>query len=90
LVGAVRDVLKQDFRHQRFPLSELNRALGLLREDRAQLFELSLSYELEDLDYRYGEAAASSVKVSNRHEPTPLAIHLRSNSFDDSAWMHYV
>nr|BFD41005.1 hypothetical protein FFPRI1PSEUD_25040 [Pseudomonas sp. FFPRI_1] len=90
LVGAVRDVLKQDFRHQRFPLSELNRSLGLLREDRAQLFELSLSYELEDLDYRYGEADASSVKVSNRHEPTPLAIHLRSNSFDDTAWMHYV
>ncbi|MGC5700441.1 amino acid adenylation domain-containing protein [Pseudomonas sp. NFXW11] len=90
LVGAVRDVLKQDFRHQRFPLSELNRALGLLREERGQLFELSLSYELEDLQYRYGEAAASSVKVSNRHEPTPLAIHLRSNSFDDSAWMHYV
>ncbi|NBF06088.1 amino acid adenylation domain-containing protein [Pseudomonas sp. Fl5BN2] len=90
LVVAVRDVLKQDFRHQRFPLSELNRTLGLLREDRGQLFELSLSYELEDLDYRYGEAQASSVKVSNRHEPTPLAIHLRSNSFDDSAWMHYV
>ncbi|MCU7645699.1 non-ribosomal peptide synthetase [Pseudomonas piscis] len=90
LVMAVRDRLKQDFRHQRFPLSELNRALGLLREDRTQLFELSLSYEVENLDYRYGEASASSVKVSNRHEPEPLAIHLRSNSFDDSAWMHYV
>ncbi|MDP9518824.1 non-ribosomal peptide synthetase [Pseudomonas protegens] len=90
LVAAVRDVLKQDYRHQRFPLSELNRALGLLREDRGQLFELTLSYELEDLQYRYGDAVASSVKVSNRHEPTPLAIHLRSNRFDDNAWMHYV
>ncbi|MGE8414854.1 MAG: amino acid adenylation domain-containing protein [Pseudomonas sp.] len=90
LVMAVRDVLKQDFRHQRFPLSELNRALGLLREDRSQLFEVSLSYEVENLEYRYGETSASSVKVSNRHEPGPLAIHLRSNSFDDSAWMHYV
>ncbi|AZC23857.1 non-ribosomal peptide synthetase [Pseudomonas sessilinigenes] len=90
LVMAVRDRLKQDFRHQRFPLSELNRALGLLREDRTQLFELSLSYEVENLDYHYGEAGASSVKVSNHHEPAPLAIHLRSNRFEDSAWMHFV
>nr|QLY89262.1 pseudodesmin synthetase [Pseudomonas sp.] len=90
LVRAVRDGLKQDFRHQRFPLSEMNRDLGLLREERGQLFDLSLSYEQDDHDYRYGEALAHSVKVSNRHEPLPLAIHLRSNSYNDKAWMHYI
>ncbi|AZC38062.1 non-ribosomal peptide synthetase [Pseudomonas chlororaphis] len=90
LVRAVRDVLKQDFRHQRFPLSEMNRSLGLLREDRGQLFDLSLSYEQDDHDYRYGEALGHSVKVCNGHEPLPLAIHLRSNSYNDKAWMHYL
>ncbi|MGH8406883.1 MAG: condensation domain-containing protein, partial [Pseudomonas sp.] len=30
LVRGVRDQLQQDFRHQRFPLSEMNRELGLL------------------------------------------------------------
>jgi arthrofactin-type cyclic lipopeptide synthetase A len=90
LVRAVRDVLQQDFRHQRFPLSEMNRSLGLLREDRGQLFDLSLSYEQDDHDYRYGEALGHSVKVCNGHEPLPLAIHLRSNSYNDKAWMHYL
>ncbi|MFL1515347.1 amino acid adenylation domain-containing protein [Pseudomonas prosekii] len=89
-VRATSEVLKQDFRHQRFPLSEMNRALGLLREDRAQLFDVSVSYEKEDHDYRYGEALAQSVKVSNNHEPMPLAIHLRSNACNDQTWVHYV
>ncbi|WP_459746292.1 non-ribosomal peptide synthetase, partial [Pseudomonas sp. 3A(2025)] len=90
LLRGVRDELRQDFRHQRLPLSELNRALGLLREDRTQLFEVSVSWEQDDHDYRYGEALAHTVKVSNRHEPTPLAIHLRSNRYNDKAWIHFV
>jgi len=90
LVRGIAQVLRQDLRHQRFPLSELNRGLGLLREDRAQLFEVSASYEQDDHDYRYGEARGHTVKVSNRHASMPLAIHLRSNRFNDQAWMHCV
>ncbi|WP_448695033.1 amino acid adenylation domain-containing protein [Pseudomonas moraviensis] len=90
LVQAIAAQLKQDLRHQRFSLSEMNRALGLLREDRAQLFEVSVSYEQDDHDYRYGAASARTVKVSNGHEATPLAIHLRSNRFDAQAWLHLV
>ena len=90
LVRGIRDQLKRDFRHQRLALSELNRALGLLREERAQLFEVSVSYEQDDHDYSYGRALAHTVKVSNGHEHTPLAIHLRSNRFDDKAWLHLV
>ncbi|KPW55901.1 Amino acid adenylation, partial [Pseudomonas caricapapayae] len=90
LVVEVRDALKRDFRHQRYPLSELNRSLELSREERAQLFEVSVSYELEDHDYCYGEAQAQTVKVSNGYEATPLAIHLRSNSHNDEASLHLV
>src|SRR5450830_625540 len=90
LVAEVRDTLKRDFRHQRFPLSELNRSLELSREERAQLFEVSVSYEQDDHDYRYGEAQAHAVKVSNGHEATPLAVHLRSNRYNDKAWLHLV
>ena len=50
LIKAIGADLKQDFRHQRYPLSEMNRALGLLREGCAQLFELLLSYEQDDHD----------------------------------------
>ncbi|PGR44831.1 thioester reductase, partial [Bacillus cereus] len=51
LVKAIHDELKKDFRHQRFPLSEMNRALGLLREDRSQLFEVTVSYERDAHEY---------------------------------------
>ncbi|WP_411379766.1 amino acid adenylation domain-containing protein [Pseudomonas sp. MPB26] len=90
LVRAIAAELKQDLRHQRYSLSEMNRALGLLREDRAQLFEVSVSYEQDDHDYRYGAASAHTLKVSNGHEATPLAIHLRSNRFNAQAWLHLV
>ncbi len=90
LVTEVRDTLKRDFRHHRFPLNELNRSLGLSREGRAQLFEVSVSYEQDDHDYRYDDAHAHTVKVSNGYETTPLAIHLRTNRHSDKAWLHLV
>ncbi|WP_460415195.1 amino acid adenylation domain-containing protein [Pseudomonas sp. microsymbiont 2] len=90
LVRAIRDALKQDFRHQRLALSELNRGLGLLREARGQLFELSLSYEEDASALRYGDVPGRSVKVCNSHEPTPLALHLRSNRQTGEAWLHLV
>ncbi|PNA26430.1 non-ribosomal peptide synthetase, partial [Pseudomonas sp. FW215-R4] len=91
LITAIRDELKRDFRHQRFPLSEMNRALGLLREDRSQLFELTVSYEQDVHEYRYGEAQARVIKVSNHEEGTPLAVHLLStlNNDKDSLYMVY-
>ncbi|NVZ54246.1 amino acid adenylation domain-containing protein [Pseudomonas sp. B6002] len=90
LVRGVRDQLKQDFRHQRFPLSDMNRELGLRRADRGQLFDLSVSFEQDDHDLRYGQVQARAVKVSNLHEPLPLAIHLRSNRYQDTACLHCV
>ncbi|SFU38436.1 non-ribosomal peptide synthetase [Pseudomonas sp. OV546] len=90
VVRGVRDQLKQDFRHQRFPLSEMNRELGVRRSDRGQLFDLSVSFEQDDHELRYGATAARAVKVSNHHEPLPLAIHLRSNRYQDTACLHCV
>ncbi|MFH7572486.1 hypothetical protein, partial [Pseudomonas syringae group genomosp. 7] len=50
----------------------------------------SVSYELEEHDYCYGEAQAQTVKVSNAYDATPLAIHLRSNSHNDEDSLHLV
>ncbi|WP_085589481.1 MULTISPECIES: non-ribosomal peptide synthetase [unclassified Pseudomonas] len=90
LIVAIRDELKQDFRHQRFPLSEMNRALGLLREDRSQLFELTVSYEQDIHEYRYGEARGEVVKVSNHEEGTPLSVHLLSNRSNEKDSLYLV
>ena len=90
LVRGVRDQLKQDFRHQRFPLSEMNRELGLHRADRAQLFDLSVSFEQDAHELRYGATQARAIKVSNHHEALPIAFHLRSNRHQDTASLHCV
>ena len=90
LVRAIRDELRKDFRHQRFPVSEMNRALGLLREERSQLFEVTVSYEQGAHDYRYGEASGRMIKASNMEEATPLAVHLLSNQVNDDAHLYLV
>lgn len=90
LIRAVTRTLKQDYRNQRFPLSDINRSLALRRDGRAQLFDLSFSFEHNDQRYQFGAAPAHSVKCSNNHEQTPLAIHLRSNPNDDCGWLHCI
>ncbi len=90
LMAALGSQLKQDYRYQRFPVSELNRELGLWRAQRSQVFDVSLSYERNDHDLRFGDAVASAVKSSNNHEQTPLAVYLRENRFDDQVWMHFI
>ncbi|NUT84322.1 amino acid adenylation domain-containing protein, partial [Pseudomonas brassicacearum] len=90
LVHDVARTLKQDYRHQRFPLSDMNRSLELLQGNRAQLFDISFSYELDDHQFMFGQAPARSFKCSNGHEQMPLAIHVRSNPHDDNAWLHWI
>jgi len=68
----------------------MNRELGLRRTDRGQLFDLSVSFEQDDHDLHYAEAQGRAVKVSNHHEPLPIAFHLRSNRQQGSALWHCV
>jgi len=44
LLKAIGKVLKSDYRRQRLPISELNRALGIQKKGRKQLFDLQLNY----------------------------------------------
>ena len=90
LVQGIRDALKQDFRHQRFALSELNRSLGTLREERPQLFELMVSFEDDSNALQITDAPGHTVMICNGHEPTPLSVHLRCNSHSDAAMLHVV
>ncbi|MCG6574248.1 amino acid adenylation domain-containing protein, partial [Pseudomonas sp. AF32] len=90
LIREVARALKQDYRYQRFPLSDIHRSLELRRDNRAQLFDVSFSYEEENHLYRFGDATAYSVKSSNGQEQMPLAIHLRTNPHEDTAWLHWI
>ncbi|MBK4995750.1 amino acid adenylation domain-containing protein [Pseudomonas sp. S37] len=90
LVQGIGDALKQDYRHQRFALSELNRSLGVLREERPQLFELMVSFEEDSNALQIADAPGHTIMICNGHEPTPLSIHLRCNSHSDAATLHLV
>ncbi|SFW74960.1 non-ribosomal peptide synthetase [Pseudomonas sp. NFACC04-2] len=89
LVGKIALTLKQDYRYQRFPLSELNRELGLQNLGRRQLFDVVVSYE-QDQDTWYGPAPAQPVKLSNGYEQMPLAMHVRESAPQDDVWMHFI
>ena len=89
LLRSIGQALKQDYRHQRFPVSELNRSLGLRQSQRAQVFDLSVSYERDDHDLRFGNSPAHGYRCSNGHEQLPLALNIRENRFDEQAWIHF-
>uniref|UniRef100_UPI000516A2E6 condensation domain-containing protein n=1 Tax=Pseudomonas syringae TaxID=317 RepID=UPI000516A2E6 len=90
LVQSICRAVKQDYRHQRFPVSDLNRLLELRRVERTQLFDMTFSYERQNQLLRFGQASARAFKCSNNHEQTPLAIHLRSNACDTESRLHYI
>ena len=90
LVQGICRAVKQDYRSQRFPVSDLNRLLELRRAERTQLFDLTFSYERNDHLLRFGQATAHAVKSSNNHEQTPLAIHLRTNAYETESRLHYI
>ncbi|MGQ7935489.1 condensation domain-containing protein [Paraburkholderia sp. D1E] len=77
LLRSLGQVLKQDYRHQRFPVSELNRAIGLLQSQRAQVFDMSVSYERDDYDMRFGDGVAQINMCSNGHEQLPCLFRAR-------------
>ncbi|MCV4289293.1 amino acid adenylation domain-containing protein, partial [Pseudomonas capsici] len=90
LATEIAGVLKQDYRNQRFPLSDMNRSLGLLRDGRGQVFDVSVSYELTDQLLTFDGAPSYIVKCSSGYEQTPLAIYIRSNAHTDEFFLDFI
>ncbi|MGY2288218.1 amino acid adenylation domain-containing protein [Pseudomonas sp. SDO528_S397] len=89
LVKSLGQTLKQDYRFQRFALSDLNRHLELWRSQRAQVFDLTVSYERDDHDLRFDDAPAQVIMGTNGYEQEPLTVHIRENKYDDNVWIHF-
>lgn len=75
LLTAISQELRRDYRHQRFPLSEINRMVGLHKQKRTQLFDVTLSSLKEQYDI-------STIELSNRFKQNPLEIFI--NQFYDT------
>ncbi|WP_460900642.1 condensation domain-containing protein, partial [Paraburkholderia jirisanensis] len=77
LIGEVGAELRTCYRHQRFPIAQLNRDLKLAHAGRKQLFDVRLSFESLDGDHMYGSALSRVVALDNGAEQTPLSIFVR-------------
>jgi len=76
LLQNINKTLKANYRHQRFPVSEINRAVGLGRE-RSQLFDVNLSYESHDNTMSFNGIKGQLIPLLHNYEQTPLTIFVR-------------
>ncbi|WP_338524404.1 amino acid adenylation domain-containing protein [Pseudomonas batumici] len=77
LMNAAGGQLRRCYRHQRFPIAELNRTLRLAQTGRRQLFDVSLSFESLDGDDQFGGTSSRVITMDNGYEQTPMAIFVR-------------
>ncbi|MBO6562819.1 MAG: hypothetical protein JJ959_19880, partial [Nisaea sp.] len=78
-LGELNRAMRGAMRHHRYPLSGINRTLGLAAKRVLQLFDLNISYErVEFGELPFGEATASVPRVLlNGVERTPVEIFVR-------------
>lgn len=77
LVKAVSGTLRQSYRHQRLPVSEINRLSGVLQKGRKRLFDLGFSLEKEDFSFRFGSTpVGETIKHMHDFEQIPLVIFM--------------
>jgi amino acid adenylation domain-containing protein/non-ribosomal peptide synthase protein (TIGR01720 family) len=77
LIKAIRSELRQYYRYQQFPISEINRLCGVQAQGRRQLFDITFSFETFDFDTSLNGSPIEVVTLLNGFEQTPLAIFLR-------------
>lgn len=66
--------LRDLYRHQRFPLNDINKRLKLLRNGRDTLFDIVLSYEKHQYSSNYGPARIRAKQLFSGVARYPLAV----------------
>lgn len=76
LIQDIKQKLREDYRHQRFPFGHLIKELGLYEED-TTLFDISLSYEKHDYSDAFKGTETRVYPLTNHAEQHAIAIHIR-------------
>jgi amino acid adenylation domain-containing protein len=76
LLRAIGRELRQDYRHLRVPLYEINRLAGLHKEGRVQLFDVMVTYQKQSYDVRFDGHPVEQVSMRHGAEQTPLALEI--------------
>jgi len=80
LIKNIKQQLRQDYRHQRFPLGRLVKELGLFQENQ-RLFNITLSYEKQNYADHFLNTNTKVIPLSHHSERVALAIYIRE--FDE-------
>jgi len=76
LIKNIKQQLRQDYRHQRFPLGKLIKELGLFQEN-DRLFNITLSYEKQNYADHFINTETKVIPLSHHSERVALAIYIR-------------
>ncbi|MEK8018016.1 MAG: amino acid adenylation domain-containing protein, partial [Candidatus Parabeggiatoa sp.] len=88
LMEKIRKELQRDYRHQRFPLGEINRQVGL--HNRQQFFDITLSYAKHDYDTHFnGNPIRSAVYFTNGFVQNALAIFIEEFHQQDDVNIYF-
>lgn len=77
LMQSAGKALRERYRHQRFPISEINRLAGVFETGRKSLFDLSLSFERYGQEAGIGDQPLKTVALNSGFEQAPLSLHVR-------------
>ena len=80
LILTIKNQLRQDYRHQRFPLGKLVNELQIFQE-KEKLFNITLSYEKQDYANNFKNTKTTVIPLSHQSERVALAIYIRE--FDE-------
>lgn len=81
LIGQIKNELRQNYRHQRFPLGKLIQELQAFRE-KERIFNITLSYEKQNYSNDFKNTQTRVIPLTHESERVALAIYIRE--FDES------
>lgn len=92
LVQEVRRSLRQDYRHQRLPLSELSRALGWYGGGGGvrSLFNVAMSYERHRYFARYGSLQCQGFALRYGNDHLPLNVTISEGDENEDVLVDFV
>ncbi len=80
LVTRVKQDFLEDRAHQRFPVDEVFRIVRSKDPDQASLYDITLSFEKQELDIPFAGFTSETVALAHQAERMPLAVFVRENS----------
>ncbi|MFE8647276.1 AMP-binding protein, partial [Sphingomonas sp. NCPPB 2930] len=89
LMEDVAAELRSCYRHQRFPIADLNRALHLARHGRRQLFDITLAMEAFSGIVEHGMPACTTLHLHSGFEQTPLALRVCDYNADGHVTLEF-